>query len=252
MLLAVDTSTKYAGVALYSAPTPETGRVIASRCWYSSVNHTSELMPAVSQILESQKVVLTDVTGIALALGPGGFSALRVGMSAVKGLAFISGIPVVGIGTLDLEAHPYSSASVPVCSILDAGRNEVASARFGRNGQRLRNDTVSTVPELLEEFAENSPPLTGTQTGSQQPGNSRTLFCGEGVINWGDLIRERMNSRAMVIEPSPATRLSSLCHLGWHKLAEGEVSDLVSLQPLYLRMPSIGGPKRRDRVPQSS
>jgi len=248
MLLAVDTSTRYAGVALYSAPTPESGRVIASRCWYSSVNHTSELMPAVSQILESQKAVLADLTGIALALGPGGFSALRVGMSAVKGLAFISGIPVVGIGTLDLEAHPYSSASVPVCSILDAGRNEVASARFGRNGQRLRDDMVSTVTELLEEFVEDSPPSTG----SQQPENSRTLFCGEGVINWGDLIRERMNSRAMVIEPSPPTRLSSLCHLGWRKLGQGEVSDLVSLQPLYLRMPSIGGPKRRDRMPQSS
>ncbi|PKB73414.1 MAG: tRNA (adenosine(37)-N6)-threonylcarbamoyltransferase complex dimerization subunit type 1 TsaB [SAR202 cluster bacterium Io17-Chloro-G7] len=248
MLLAVDTSTKYAGVALYSVPTSETGRVIASRCWYSSVNHTSELMPAVSQMLESQRVALADLTGIALALGPGGFSALRVGMSTVKGLAFILGIPVVGVGTLDLEAHPYARAKVPVCSILDAGRNEVASARFGGNGQRIRDDTVSTVPELLEELANLSTPSTG----SHQTENSRTLLCGEGVINWGDFIRERMNSRAMVIEPSPATRLSSLCQLGWHKLGQGEVSDLVSLQPLYLRMPSIGGPKRRDQVPQSS
>ena len=70
MLLAVDTSTRYAGVALYSAPESEKGRMIASRCWYSSVNHTSELMPAVSQILESKNVTLADITGIAVALGP--------------------------------------------------------------------------------------------------------------------------------------------------------------------------------------
>ena len=247
MLLAVDTSTRYAGVALYNAPTPDNGRVIASRCWYSSVNHTSELMPAVSQILESQNTTLADLTGIAVALGPGGFSALRVGLSVVKGLAFTAGKPLIGIGTLDLEAHPYLSAGLPVCALLDAGRNEVASARFGREGQRVREDTVGTVEELLGEIADAS-----LQDPESQPGDTKTLFCGEGVINWGELIRDNLKSRALVIESSPASRLWSLCRLGWERLADGDVSDLATLQPLYLRMPSIGGPKRRDRVPQRS
>jgi len=246
MLLAVDTSTRYAGVALYSAPTPEKGQVIASRCWYSSENHTSELMPAVSQILETQNTALADLTGIAVALGPGGFSALRVGMSVVKGLAVTAGKPVIGVGTLDLEAHPYLNAGLPVCALLDAGRNEVASARFGREGQRIREDTVSTPEELIEELMEAL--LQAPE--SEEPGKSKTLFCGEGVINWGELIRDRMKSRALVIESSPASRLWSLCRLGWKRLAEGDVSDLASLQPLYLRMPSIGGPKRRDKNPQ--
>ena len=248
MLLAIDTSTRYAGVALYSAPTPDTGRVLASRCWYSTVNHTTELMPAVSQILGSHNLATADLTGIAVALGPGGFSALRVGMSVVKGLAVTAGKPVIGIGTLDLEAHPYLNAGLPVCSLLDAGRNEVASAWFGREGQRIRDDTLSTAQELADELVEEL--LPGPE--GEQPENSKTLFCGEGVINWGELIRDRMKSRAMVIESSPATRLWSLCQLGWKRLAEGEVSDLASLQPLYLRMPSIGGPKRRDWVPQGS
>ena len=245
MLLAVDTSTRYAGVALYSAPTPENGRVVASRCWYSTVNHTSELMPAVSQILENQNTTLADLTGIAVALGPGGFSALRVGMSVVKGLAVTSGKPVIGIGTLDLEAHPYLNAGLPVCALLDAGRNEVASARFSREGQRICDDTVSTPEELVEELADAL-----LQDPESQPGNSKTLICGEGVINWGELIRDRLKSRALVIESSPASRLWALCRVGWKRLAEGEASDLAALQPLYLRMPSIGGPKRRDRDPQ--
>ncbi len=246
MLLAVDTSTRYAGVALFGALEPEKGRMVASRCWYSSVNHTSELMPAVSQILESQNSTLAELTGIAVALGPGGFSALRVGLSVVKGLAVTAGKPVIGVGTLDLEAYPYLNAGLPVCALLDAGRNEVASARFGREGQRVCEDTVSTPEELVEE-------LTGAllqDPESHDAEVSTTLICGEGVVNWGEFIRDRMKSQALVIESSPVSRLWSLCRLGWERLGEGDVSDLATLQPLYLRMPSIGGPKRRDWVPQ--
>lgn len=246
MLLAVDTSTRYAGVALFDAPGPEKGRVLASRSWYSAVNHTSELMPAVSQVLEDQKTTLEDLTGIAVALGPGGFSALRVGLSVVKGLAVTAGKPVVGVGTLDLEAHPYLNAGLPVCALLDAGRNEVASARFDPAGQRICEDTVGTPEQLLEQ-------LTGALLQDRESGNVgnlKTLFCGEGVINWGEFIRDNMKSQALVIESTPASRLWSLCRMGGSRLAEGNLSDLATLQPLYLRMPSIGVPKRRDRTPQ--
>ena len=145
MLLAIDTSTRHAGVAV-----ADLGRVLSSRCWRSSVNHSAELMPAVDQILRSHGLTPGDLSGIAVALGPGGFSALRVGMSVVKGLAFTSGTAVVGVGTLDLEAYPYLQSGLPVCAILDAGRKEVASALFGKDGVRAREDTVGTVEELVE------------------------------------------------------------------------------------------------------
>lgn len=163
MLLAIDTSTRYAGVALC-----EEGRVLSSRCWRSSVNHTAELMPAVDQILRSHGLTPGDLSGIAVALGPGGFSALRVGMSVVKGFAFTTGAPVVGVGTLDLEAHPYLQSGLPVCAILDAGRKEVASALFGRDGLRIREDMVGTVEELVECT------------------DGLTLFCGEAVSSWAE------------------------------------------------------------------
>jgi tRNA threonylcarbamoyladenosine biosynthesis protein TsaB len=231
MLLAIDTSTRYAGVAL-----ADEGRVLSARCWYSSVNHTTELMPAVSDTLTSRGLTPRDLEGIAIALGPGGFSALRVGMSAAKGLALAAKIPLVGLSTLELEAFPYLESGVAVVALLDAGRKEVASARFGADGQRVRDDIIGAPGELVAEF-------TGP-----------TLFCGEGVLPWAGLIKERLGPLAVVVMShwSPASRLWSLAELGQRKLAAGEIDDLVALQPYYLRMPSIGGPKRRDWVPQQS
>lgn len=227
MILAINSSTRYAGVAL-----ADDRRVVSSRCWYSTVNHTAELMPAVDQTLQSAGIAPGDLEGIAVALGPGGFSALRVGVSVAKGLALASRKPLVGVGTLDLEAFPFLDSGLPVCALLDAGRGEVASAHFGPDGRRRREDTVCPPEELLDSITEP------------------TLFCGEGVVPWTGLIKERLGPKGVVAHPAPAIRLWSLVDLGRQRLEAGEPSDLVTLQPYYLRMPSIGGPKRRDRVPQ--
>lgn len=236
MLLAVDTSTRYAGVALYDATQAGTGRVLASHSWYSAVNHTAELMPAVSQILEHHGLAVKNLTALAVALGPGGFSALRVGLSVVKGLAVAASKPLVGVGTLDLEAHPYLDSGLRVCAVLDAGRDEVASALFASDGRRTRNDMICPGEELVDSIE------------GESEGN--ILFCGEGMINWSEPIRERLGSNGLVVTPQPCSRLWSLCEVGWKRLEEGDISDLSALQPTYLRMPSIGGPKRRDRRPQ--
>ena len=229
MLLAIDTSTRHAGVALYNE-----GLVQSCRNWYSPVNHTVELMPAVAQILQSRGLNPGQLEGIAVALGPGGFSALRVGMSAVKGLAVTAGKPVVGVGTLDMEAYPYLKTGLQVCAILNAGRGEVASAIFGTDSKRVRDDLVCSPQELLETI------------------DSETLFCGEGVEEWRDLIQERLGTLGRLVRPAPATRLWALCELGWQALSAGDTAELASLQPIYMRMPSIGGPKRRDWTPQRS
>lgn len=229
MLLAIDTSTRNAGVAL-----AREGQVVVARSWRSAVNHTAELMPAVAQLLEGSGLSVQDLDGIAVALGPGGFSALRVGMSVSKGLAMASGRPLVGIGTLDAEAQPYLPSGLPVCALLDAGRSEVSSGYFGASGQRLREDRICPPSQLLDEVVG---PL---------------LFCGEGTAAHADVIRRRLGDKALVVGHSPAARLWALAMLGHDRLASGEWDDVPTLQPYYLRMPSIGGPKRRDRVRQGA
>ena len=229
MLLAVDTSTRYASVALADG-----GKVVSCRCWFSLSSHTTELMPAVSAALKDQRVSPNDLDGIAVALGPGGFSALRVGMSVAKGLAMASKKPLVGVGTLMLEAFPYLGSGLPVCALIEAGRQELASAHFGADGRPSREDLICPTEELLSAI------------------NGQTVFCGEGVTVWADFIRERLGTLAVTVGWGPASRLYALAELGQQRLDAGETDDLATLQPYYLRMPSIGGPKRRDREPQRS
>ena len=93
---------------------------------------------------------------------------------------------------------------------------------------------MATVEELVE--------------GTEEP----TLFCGEAVSSWRGVIRERLRNLAVIVDSTPAQRTWALCQLGWERLAVGKTEDLASLQPNYLRMPSIGRPKQRDRMPQGS
>jgi tRNA threonylcarbamoyladenosine biosynthesis protein TsaB len=230
MLLSIDTSTRYAGVAL-----SDEERVVSCRLWYSRINHTAELMPAVAQSLESQNVSANELEGVAVALGPGGFSSLRVGLSVAKGLVAASSLPLVGVGTLNLEARPYLETGMAVCAMLDAGRGEVATAKFDSHGLAAGEETIWPPDELLDSITEP------------------TQFCGEGVIPWVSLIKERLGPKALVMaSPSPGARLWSLATIARERLAAGITDEPASLEPNYLRMPSIGQPKRRDRRRQVS
>ena len=120
----------------------------------------------------------------------------------------------------------------PVCALLDAGRREVSSALFGADGQRIREDRIGPPEEVLPDVTEP------------------TLFCGEGLAAHADVIREQLGDKAVIAGHSPAGRLWALAQLGQQRLEAGDSDDVAALQPYYLRMPTIGGPKRRDRVRQ--
>ena len=233
MLLAIDTSTRNASVALSDGD-----RVVGVRAWHSMVNHSAELMPALAGLLESRGLRPQELDAVAVALGPGGFSALRTGVSAAKGLAMALRIPIIGVKSLDLEAFPFREAGTATCALLEAGRGEAASALLAQNGSRVREDRISGPEELLDEL--------------DTPGDVTALFCGEGLPVWAEAIRTRLGPRALICHTLPSARSASLAALAQQRLETGDSDDLDSLQPHYLRMPSIGEPKRRDRQRQGS
>ena len=242
MLLAIDTSTRNASVALADG-----GDLVAGRSWRSAVSHTSELMPAVAQLLDRRGVRPAELDAVAVALGPGGFSALRTGLSVAKGLALAARIPVIGVGSLDLEAYPFRDSGLPVCALLEAGRGEASSALISPDGVRLRDDRITGIEELLDEIR-GMPMAVG---GGRETVGS-VLFCGEGMALWAGDIRAALGGRAALCHTPPSARAHSLAALAAARLERGQTDDLDALQPHYLRMPTIGAPKRRDRRVQAS
>ena len=242
MLLAIDTSTRNASVALADG-----AALVAGCSWRSAVNHTTELMPAVAQLLDRRGVRPAELDAVAVALGPGGFSALRTGLSVAKGLALAARIPVIGVGSLDLEAYPVRDSGLPVCALLEAGRGEASSALISPDGGRLRDDRITGLEELLDEI--RGMPMAvgaGRETGSP------VLFCGEGMASWAGDILAALGGRAALCHTPPSARAHSLAALAAARLERGQTDDLDALQPHYLRMPTIGAPKRRDRRRQAS
>lgn len=224
LLLAIDTSTRYAGACLRDA-----NRVIASLSWYSTQNHTRELLPAIESVMQRLPGGRGALEGIAVASGPGGFSALRVGLAAGKGLAMPLGLPVVSVGTLECEAYPYAATGLPVCPLLDVGRGEVATALFQRKGDwgKVSEERICT-PEDLES-------LPGDTTGP-------FVVCGEGTAGREEQLHGLFGERALIMAAGHPARLWALAELGWLKLEAGQTEDLAAFQPFYLRRPTIGRP----------
>jgi len=220
MLLAIDTSTQWASLALYH----ENG-VQVETSWQAGLNQTVTLLPQVERLLALAAIRPADLTAVAVAIGPGAFNALRVGLSAAKGLAYALQIPLLGIPTLDAIAYAYHDQGGLIRPILSAGRAEVNTALY-----QARADHPLKRLELYRrvKLAELTPDTS-----------HRTLFCGELKESDYDYLRRTWGRQATFVS-SPAAgvrRAGFLAELAWQRLARGESDDPVTLQPIYLRPP---------------
>ena len=216
MLLAIDTSTRIAGIALYD----ETG-LHAEQMWRTIDNHTVELLPYVVRACQQQGLQPSALQAVAVATGPGSFTGLRVGLSIAKGLALALDLPILGVPTLDASAYAHSNQALPVRAVLPAGRGRWCSALYACiEGDWQRCSDYA----LLDTKA-----LTASLT---EP----TLICGE----ISAALRQALikNAAGLAVVPPPALaqrRTGCLAELAWQRLAKGEHDDLPSLNPIYLQ-----------------
>lgn len=231
MLLALDTSTRFASIALYD----EQG-VHGEHTWRVEQNHTEDLMPRVVGLMEAARIAPVGLTGVAVALGPGSFNGLRVALSVAKGLALGLDIPLVGVSTLEVVAYQHGSLSLPVRPILEGGGGQLATAlyRVVRNHwAQLEEPHLATQDELCAETSQ------------------RTLFCGEIGSATANTLRERLDHLAIIAPPAAnARRAGYLAELGWYRIQDGLIDDATTLQPLYLRRPHITQPRSPINSPQ--
>lgn len=221
MLLAIDTSTKIASIALY-----EESEVRSEHSWHSHDNHTVELMPNLVRMLKQQGVGLRELTGVAVGVGPGSFTGIRIGMSVAKGLSLALELPIVGVPSLDVLAYGQLYQDLSICAIIRAGRGRICTATYRRGTEPwgpLGEYHLTTIEELCEGLEE------------------RTLFCGEMDAHVVSVLRQSFGERAVIASPAFSLRRAGyLAELGWQRLERGERNDPATLAPIYLHHPKMG------------
>ena len=222
MLLAIDTATNLAGLALYDQAA---GWVLGEETWQSVNNHTVELMPRLVRLMDQQKLAPADLSGLVVSLGPGSFTGLRIGLAMAKGLALACDLPLVGIPTLEVVARPHMTQPCPIWAILQAGRGRICAGHYVRRKGRWRRqgDNQLTTIEALCDVIEG-----------------QVLVCGEIKSQDVEVLSQRLGARATIASPAASLRRPAyLAELGWERLARGDVDDPRSLAPIYLQNPQI-------------
>jgi tRNA threonylcarbamoyladenosine biosynthesis protein TsaB len=226
VVLAIDTSTRWAGVAVSD------GSQLASHTWRSNQNHGRELMPNLNAVLAEADFSLQGVEIITVAKGPGGFSALRVGIATARGLTMANDVPLVGISTFLVEAWPHLGADADVIALIDAGSSGVAWGRFSPQDHPAATEPIERGVSSLEEVVAQSP--------------DGAFFCGEPCDDIADLVSPSriLSTKHPTRSPISLIEIATLLH------ASGEATDNDDLEPDYARPPSISKPSNANLLDQ--
>jgi tRNA threonylcarbamoyladenosine biosynthesis protein TsaB len=243
LLLALDTSTRQASVALC-----DEYALYGEYTWQIGSNHSVELLNRVQRLVAECGNTMQGIDGVAVATGPGSFNGVRVAVATAKAFAFALQKPLVGVSTLEIIAVQQRQWRGPVCSILEAGRSDLYAACYifdelDNNGEityhtrQLGDYLVLTPQQLVSYLKEHVNIWVGVPGERQLP---PFLFCGELSEATRQVLSAQMPGRSLFVNNLQATRHASLlAQLALQRLQEGRVDDPMLLEPLYLRRPSI-------------
>jgi tRNA threonylcarbamoyladenosine biosynthesis protein TsaB len=159
-VLAIDCSAKSVSVAI-----ADNGQLIAEGFLNIKLTHSETLMPIINQVLENARLKLIDIDAYAVTAGPGSFTGIRIGISAIKGMAFTEQKPVYAFSTLEAMALAFNNgfnSEMIICGLMDARRNQFYNALFKiKDGEvsRLTEDRMIEAESLNEELKEFETPI---------------------------------------------------------------------------------------------
>ncbi len=218
MILAIDTATQYAGLALYNRD-----GVYTEETWYAGRNHTIELAPRIVRMLKLANLKVTNLTALAVSLGPGSFTGLRIGLAVAKGMALPHKLPVIGIPTLESVAYPLQDSKLPVWAIAQAGRGRILTACYGkkkRQWQLLTDPYLTTFEALAQKITTSA------------------LCVGEIDHEAAKILRYGSQQKAQVVSPAARLRRAGyLAEIAAARLAANDQDDPDALVPIYTSSP---------------
>jgi tRNA threonylcarbamoyladenosine biosynthesis protein TsaB len=218
MILALDTSTDQASVALCIGSQP-----VAEVSWRAANHHSRHVMDVIRHALGLTGASAANLTALAVAIGPGSFNGLRVGLSIAKGMALARDLPLVGVSTLDVIASQSATAGRAVFATVPAGRGEVACARYRAHGGELMRETEYLRARLAEAV------------GLLREGD---VVAGPGRCMVAEAARQAGADVAVESAARDLSRASFLAELARRYMDAGGGTQIDDVEPLYLRRPS--------------
>ncbi|MBZ9656641.1 tRNA (adenosine(37)-N6)-threonylcarbamoyltransferase complex dimerization subunit type 1 TsaB [Phyllobacterium lublinensis] len=208
-LLAIDTAANLCSVAVFDVGT---GSLLAEVIEDIGKGHAERLMAVIEQALEQSTSLITDIGKIAVSIGPGSFTGVRVGVSAARGLALALRCPVVGISTLQSLAHDAarSNPGKAILSIIDARREELYAQFFNADGSAESEPMVTSLPLILGQLAERV---------------TVHVLAGSGA----SLVNEKLGQRLDIAVEGATGSIEAVARLGAILVSDG------APKPLYLR-----------------
>ncbi len=211
-ILAIESSAKAASVCI-----AEDGKILAEAFLNCGLTHSVTIMPSVEWLLHTAGLTIADIDRIAITEGPGSFTGLRIGMAAVKGLAWSRDIPCVGVSTLEAAATGVAHIDGTICAVMDARAGQVYNALFkAENGRltRLCDDRALKISELLSELS----------------GKEDILVCGDGTEVFMKAAGESFRAAPENIRYQRASSVAFLA-------ASCDTVSAKELAPEYIRLP---------------
>lgn len=219
-LLAVDTSAKVTSVAVVD----ENG-IVTEFNSNAKLTHSQALMPMIEAMLSCSNISIDDIDCFACATGPGSFTGLRIGISAIKGLAFCKNKPCVGVSTLQALGYNLKGFDGIICSAMDARCNQVYTSIYSSDSTsitELYDDRAITIDELWELLKNY---------------NKNVFFVGDGADLCYNRFKQNANNIFLVNDLIKYQSASSVGLIALKKFEAGQATDANSLEPIYLRLP---------------
>ncbi len=213
VVLGIDASTKTGSVALYDSEIGILSEINAN----IKLNHSDSLMSLVDTVFALAKLKPKDVDRIAVSIGPGSFTGIRVGVGTAKGLAYSIGCDIVGVNELDILAHTVSQISNKIMSLIDARKGRVYYSAYEYNGDEIERVSQYGAEELklvLEDYKDE-----------------KITFTGDGSILYKEIIDEVMGDNAIYnLKSNSMVRAGIMAEMA----VEKEADNLYTLEPYYI------------------
>lgn len=217
-ILAIDTATMVSSVAVANEK-----KLLAELTVQTRLTHSETLLPHIEQVLEMAGIAKDELTAVAVSLGPGSFTGLRIGLGAAKAIAYGLQIPIIGIPTTEALAWHYPVPGVRVVPFIDAQKGNVYSGVY-----QWENGTVVEVKPIQVYTLTEAMELCGQQETA--------------VMAVGDMVAKKLAGRDdlptnLQVPPQHMVmpRAASVAMAGLQRLAAGQVDNVMDLEPIYIR-----------------